>query len=72
MIDGKNQPYVELNTFLKIKGIAPTGGQVKNFIRSGKVFLNGNIETRNRKKLYENDCVMINDELFVVDKTILR
>lgn len=49
--------YIELNAFLKSKGIALTGGQVKLIIRAGNVKVNGEIETRNKKKLRDNDVV---------------
>ena len=44
-------PYVELNTFLKLMKIANTGGEAKHLIRSRNIFVDGVIETRNRRKL---------------------
>ena len=49
--------YIELNAFMKIKGFATTGGQAKLLIRSGNVKVNGETETRNKKKLREGDIV---------------
>lgn len=50
-------PFLELNTFVKIRNWANTGGQAKSLIRSGKIFVNGVIETRNRRKLVAGDVV---------------
>lgn len=49
--------YIELNTFLKVNGLASTGGQSKLTIRSGKVLVNNEPETRNRRKLHAGDKV---------------
>ncbi|MBN2881076.1 RNA-binding S4 domain-containing protein [Candidatus Woesearchaeota archaeon] len=62
--------YIELNAFLKVKAIATTGGQSKNIIRSGEVFLNNQPETRNRKKLYPNDKVTYHDKTYVVTEDV--
>jgi len=51
--------YIELNAFIKLKGLAPTGGQAKLIIRSGVVLVNGVVETRNKKKLREGDSVKV-------------
>lgn len=52
-----DKDYIELNTFVKIKGFATTGGQAKLLIRSGVVKVNREVETRNKKKLREGDIV---------------
>ena len=49
--------YIELNTFIKINGLATTGGQAKTLIRSGIITVNETVETRNKKKLYNGDVV---------------
>lgn len=64
--------HVELNAFLKLNGISPTGGQAKVLIRSGKVLVNGAPETRNKKKLVAGDIVEINGKKIEVKKEILR
>lgn len=58
--------YIELNTFLKINNLAPTGGQAKNIIRDGLILVNGTVETRNKKKLRNNDIVTFEDKKYVV------
>jgi ribosome-associated protein len=58
--------YIELNAFVKKHGIATTGGQAKNIIRSGAISVNGDIETRNKKKLHDNDVVEFKGKKYVV------
>ncbi|MBI3026641.1 RNA-binding S4 domain-containing protein [Candidatus Woesearchaeota archaeon] len=49
--------YVELNTFLRIIGVKGTGGKIKHIICSGSVKVNGEVETRNQRKLKVTDIV---------------
>ena len=58
--------YIELNTFIKLKNLAPTGGQAKLLIRSEKVLVNGTLETRNKKKLIDGDIVECSGQKFVI------
>ena len=64
--------YIELNAFLKVHGLAPTGGQAKNLIRSGEVLVNGEVENRNKRKLRVGDVVMFQGKEFVVEEELLR
>jgi len=57
---------IELNVFIKKLGLAATGGQAKMLIRSGNVILNGTSETRNKKKLFNNDIVEIEGKKYTV------
>ena len=59
------QPPIRLDHFLQMCGVL-TGGQAKLLIQSGRVLLNGEIETRRRKKLFPGDMVSIDDEQFEV------
>jgi len=56
-VENNNNKYIELNTYVKILGLAASGGQAKVLIRSGVIQLNGTIETRNKKKLYTGDVI---------------
>ena len=60
-------PPVALDQFLKLCGVVGTGGQAKILIQGGEVFVNGEVETRRRKKLYVGDQVDIAGEVFVVE-----
>lgn len=59
------QPPIRLDHFLQICGVL-TGGQAKLIIQSGQVVLNGEVETRRRKKLFPGDVVSIGGEEFEV------
>ena len=57
---------IELNAFIKKIGLVSTGGRAKMLIRSGSVKVNSVIEMRNKKKLYPNDIVEVNNKKYVV------
>lgn len=46
-----------LDQFLKLRGIVSTGGQAKLVIQGGQVKVNGQHETRRRRKLVAGDTV---------------
>lgn len=43
--------YIELNKLLKASGLCGTGGQAKMIIKDGLIIVDGEIETRVRRKL---------------------
>ena len=57
---------IRLDQFLKVKGLVGSGGEAKVLIREGVVKLNGEVETRRRKQLFEGDRVEFNGEIFEV------
>ena len=64
--------FIELNSFLKVKGVAVTGGQAKLIIRAGSVTVNGEVETRNKKKLMAGDIVECLGKKYTVEEALLR
>lgn len=64
--------YIELNIFLRIKGLAKSGGEAKHFIRSRNIKLNGEIETRNKKKLIPGDKVTYKGITHIVTEEDLK
>ena len=67
-----DQPHqLRLDQFLKMQGIADTGGQAKLMIQAGDVKLNGEVETRRRKKLAVGDLVEVGDYQFPVTEADL-
>ena len=58
---------IQLDQFLKLQGIAGTGGQAKMLIQGGEVRVNGEMETRRRRKLKLGDVVEVGDERIVVE-----
>ena len=48
---------MRLDQFLKRHGIAGSGGQAKLLIQDGVIFVNGEQETRRRRKLANGDVI---------------
>ena len=55
----KSQP-IELHKILKFEGLVPSGGVAKLAIASGDVLVNGEVETRKRKKIVAGDVIEFN------------
>lgn len=53
---------VELYKILKFEGLVPSGGVAKLAIESGDVIVNGEVETRKRKKMVAGDVIEFNGE----------
>lgn len=49
--------FIRLDSFLKFKGIAETGGQAKAFIQDGIIKVNGEICTARGKKIRNGDLI---------------
>ena len=62
-----SQPTLRLDHFLQRCGIAQTGGHAKLLVQSGEVLLNGQLETRRRKKLHPGDVVECSGQTVTVD-----
>lgn len=60
---------VRLDQFLKHCGIAGTGGQAKLLIQGGEVLVNGELETRRRRKLASGDVIQFDGNDYTVDNT---
>jgi len=61
------EEHIRLDQFLQLVGIVGTGGQAKLLIQDGEVLLNGEVETRRRKKLFAGDEVEVAGETFVIE-----
>ncbi|MCX6181962.1 MAG: RNA-binding S4 domain-containing protein [Bacteroidetes bacterium] len=53
----EGQEYIELNALLKILGLVESGGHAKVVIDNGEVKVDGQTETRKRKKLRNGEKV---------------
>jgi len=58
--DSPHKSALCLDQFLKLRAIVETGGQAKLMIQDGQVKVNGDIETRRRRKLGADDVVEVN------------
>ena len=53
---------VELYKILKFEGLVGSGGEAKLVIAEGYVLLNGEVETRKRKKIVSGDIIEFGQE----------
>lgn len=61
-----NTDFIQLQSFLKFKGIAETGGQAKEIIQDGIIRVNGEVCTARGKKIRPGDII----SAFAVDYEI--
>ncbi|MEO0405327.1 MAG: RNA-binding S4 domain-containing protein [Bacteroidota bacterium] len=60
--------YIELLGLLKATGLAMTGGHAKMLVEDGEVLVNGEVESRKRRKLRNGDVVQVsNSEVRVLN-----
>lgn len=57
-----NKQPVELYKILKFEGMVTTGGEAKLVIGDGQVSVNGEIETRKRRKIVDGDVIVFGNE----------
>ncbi|MBC2715143.1 MAG: RNA-binding S4 domain-containing protein [Desulfobacteraceae bacterium] len=57
MLVGIREAPVELYKILKMENLVASGGEAKFMIADGLVTVNGEIETRKRKKIFPGDVV---------------
>ena len=58
--------FIKLDQFLKVTEVAQSGGEAKQLIRSGEVVVNGQMELRRGRKLYDQDVVTVEEVSFTV------
>ncbi|MGQ9681928.1 MAG: RNA-binding S4 domain-containing protein [Anaerolineae bacterium] len=58
---------IDLDSFLKWQGLVTTGGHAKQLIQSGQVRVNGQVETRRKRKLTTGDMVTLGEHTVTVD-----
>ena len=69
----QDQAPITLDQFLKITGLVGTGGQAKIAIQEGYVTVNGDLETRRRRKLAIGDVIVVdNQHRYVVTEEMIR
>ena len=52
-----NREPVELHKILKFEGLVSSGGEAKLLIGDGQVTVNGEVETRKRRKMVTGDVI---------------
>jgi ribosome-associated protein len=58
---------IDLQDYLKFAGLVDTGGEAKFLIQTGEVRLNGEVETRRRKKIMRGDKVKLGGQEHIVE-----
>lgn len=53
---------IELYKILKFENMVNSGGEAKYVISQGQVVVNGEVETRKRKKIFSGDIIQFKDE----------
>lgn len=64
-VEVSSQP-IELYKVLKIANAVSGGGEAKFAISEGYVAVNGELEQRKRRKMYDGDVIEFNNEFYVV------
>jgi len=62
-----NHSPVELYKILKFENLVASGGEAKYIIADGLVRVNGEIETRKRKKIYPGDTIQLESILLKME-----
>ena len=57
-----NREPVELYKILKFEGLVASGGEAKLLIGDGQVMVNGEVETRRRRKMLNADVIEFRGE----------
>ena len=61
-----NKEPVELYKILKFEGLVASGAEAKLLIDAGQVSVNGDIETRRRRKIVDKDLIQVADVRLMV------
>ena len=60
--------FIKLGQLLKAANLVENGADAKFEIQDGKVFLNGEVEYKKKKKIYKDDIVKYKGKEIVVKK----
>lgn len=61
--------FVELYKVLKVQGLVNGGGEAKHVITEGQVTVNGDVDTRKRKKCVVDDVISFNGQMIKIVPT---
>lgn len=57
---------IRLGQYLKLMNLVATGGEAKVLIQAGEVLVNGQVETRRKRRLVAGDRVTIHGQTYIV------
>jgi len=58
--------FIKLDSFLKFTGAATLGSEAKFYIQNGDVRVNGEVEIRRGRKLYQSDRIEFQEEEYII------
>ena len=61
------EPSIQLDQFLKHQNLVGSGGEAKVLIQGGYISVNGEVETRRKRKLRNGDVVGHEEDSWTVD-----
>lgn len=64
----EGEEYIKLGQVLKATGLADSGIDAKEIIQQGLVLVNGEIDERRGRKLYDGDEVVFDDNKISIQK----
>lgn len=67
-----NREPIELYKVLKFEGLVASGGEAKLVIGDGQVMVNGELETRRRRKLVAGDVIGFRGEVLRLELETLN
>ena len=62
------EDFIKLGQALKAVGYVESGVEAKDVIQNGLVLVNGEIDTRRGRKLYDGDIVVFDGEEIKIEK----
>ena len=62
------EDFIKLGQALKAVGYVESGVEAKDVIQNGLVLVNGEIDTRRGRKLYDGDVVVFDGEEIKIEK----
>ncbi|MCQ2752659.1 MAG: S4 domain-containing protein YaaA [Bacilli bacterium] len=60
-------PYITLGQLLKLTRVVGSGGEVKAFLASNSVKINGTVDIRRGRKLYKGDVIDFGSEKIMLN-----
>ena len=58
--------FIQLQNVLKILNVVMSGGESKSYLALNDVLVNGDVERRRGRKLYNNDLVQIENKTYII------
>jgi len=59
--------YITLQQFLKLSGIAQTGGEAKLLVKELDIKVNDELENRRGRKLYPGDKILVEGKEYTIE-----